>query len=49
MIYGFYPENGFDKSFSGQGIMGENGGHAYDVSGSIGQISPQQLQKIISL
>ncbi|OXA99312.1 hypothetical protein B0A75_11745 [Flavobacterium oncorhynchi] len=49
MIYGFYPENGYDKSFSGPGIMGENGEHAYDVSGNIGQITPQQLQKIISL
>lgn len=49
MTYGFYPENGFDKSFSGPGIMGNNGGDAYDVSGNIGQISPQQLQKIISL
>lgn len=49
MTYGFYPENGFDKSFFGQGIMGDNGGDVYDVSGNIGQISPQQLQKIISL
>lgn len=49
MIYGFYPENGYDKSFSGPGIMGDNGEHAYDVSGNIGQITPQQLQKIISL
>ncbi|WP_035690626.1 hypothetical protein [Flavobacterium sp. F52] len=49
MTYGFYPENGYDKSFSGPGIMGENGGHIYDVSANIGQISPQQLQQIISL
>jgi hypothetical protein len=29
--------------------MGENGGHHYDVSANLGQISPQQLQQIISL
>ncbi|URM38215.1 hypothetical protein [Flavobacterium anhuiense] len=49
MIYGFYPENGYDKSFYGPGIMGENGEHAYDVSGNIGQITPQQLQKNIKI
>lgn len=49
MTYGFYPENGFDKSFSGPGIMGDNGGDVYDVSGNIGQITPKQLQQIISL
>ncbi|HEY1195218.1 hypothetical protein [Flavobacterium sp.] len=49
MTYGFYPENGYDKAFVGQGIMGENGGHIYDVSGNIGQITPKQLQQIISL
>ena len=49
MTYGFYPENGYDKSFIGPGIMGNNGGDFYNVSGNIGQITPQQLQQIISL
>lgn len=49
MTYGFYPENGYDKSFSGPGIMGDNGGDFYNVSGNIGQITPKQLQQIISL
>ena len=26
MTYGFYPKKGYNKSLSGQGIMGENGG-----------------------
>lgn len=30
-------------------IIEKNGGHIYDVSANMGQISPQQLQKIISL
>ncbi|QLC66138.1 hypothetical protein LPB248_07550 [Flavobacterium sp. LPB0248] len=49
MTYGFYPENGYDKSFIGPGIMGNNGGDFYNVSGNIGQITPKQLQQIISL
>ncbi|MNQ03692.1 hypothetical protein D3C85_163970 [compost metagenome] len=49
MTYAFYPENGYDKSFIGPGIMGNNGGDFYNVSGNIGQITPKQLQQIISL
>jgi hypothetical protein len=49
MVFGYYPKNGNLKSLTGPGIMGENGEHRYDVSANMGQISPQQLQKIISL
>ncbi|MBW4359630.1 hypothetical protein [Flavobacterium taihuense] len=49
MVFGYYPKNSGINSLTGQGIMGENGGHHYDVSANMGQISPQQLEKIISL
>jgi hypothetical protein len=48
MVFGYYPQNGNLKSLTGPGIMGENGGHYYDVSATMG-ISGVQLQQIINL
>lgn len=48
MVYGFYPKYSFG-TMSGPGIMGENGGHHYDVSGNLGQITADQLSQIIAL
>ena len=47
MVFGYYPKNGGLLSLTGSGIMGENGGHHFDVAANMGQISPQQLQQII--
>ncbi|WP_281322894.1 hypothetical protein [Flavobacterium aestivum] len=49
MVFGYYPKNGGGQAMTGPGIMGENGGHRYDVSANMGQISPQKLQQIITL
>jgi hypothetical protein len=48
MVFGYYPQNGNLKSLTGPGIMGENGGHYYNVSATMG-ISGAQLQQIINL
>jgi hypothetical protein len=47
-VYGYYPKNGYLSSLTGPGIMGENGGHLYDVSASM-NITGAQLQQIINL
>jgi hypothetical protein len=49
MVFGYYPKKGGAFSLTGSSIMGENGGHHYDVSANMGQVSSQQLQQIISL
>ncbi|WP_264532410.1 hypothetical protein [Flavobacterium sp. N502540] len=46
-VYGYYPKTSLG-SLSGQGIMGENGGHHYDVSASM-TITGAQLNQIIAL
>lgn len=48
MVFGFYPQN-VTSSLMGEGIMGENGGHHYNVSANLGAISSDKLQKIINL
>lgn len=46
-VYGYYPKTSLG-TLSGQGIMGENGGHHYDVSASI-TITGAQLNQIMAL
>lgn len=46
-VYGYYPKTTLG-SLSGKGIMGENGGHHYNVSASI-TINGAQLNQIIAL
>ena len=46
-IYGYYPKTTLG-SLSGPGIMGENGGHHYNVSASM-TITGAQLNEIIAL
>ncbi|RUT68350.1 hypothetical protein D0817_21740 [Flavobacterium cupreum] len=47
-VYGYYPKSGGVYVITGQGIMGENGGHHYDMSASM-IITGAQLQAIINL
>lgn len=49
MVYGFYPKYGFPSNFSGTGIMGNNGGHEYNISASFNNISSAQLNQIIAI
>ncbi|WP_291153294.1 hypothetical protein [Flavobacterium sp. UBA7680] len=46
-VYGYYPKTALG-SLSGKGIMGENGGHHYNVSASM-TITGAQLSQIIAL
>lgn len=48
MVFGFYPKKSFPATFAGPGVMGENGGHAYDLAKDY-NISAEQLRGIISL
>lgn len=48
--YGFYPENSLSNLVRGtQGVMEDNSNTEYDVSITINNISPSDLQKIITL
>jgi hypothetical protein len=47
-VYGYYPKSGGVYVLTGSGIMGENGGHHYDVSAGMA-ITGTQLQQIINL
>jgi hypothetical protein len=49
MVFGFYPKNNFPGTLTGPGIMGDNGGHAYNAAWNIGSVSAEILQQIISV
>ena len=47
-VYGYYPKTSYLGSLSGPGIIGENGGHHFNVSADF-TITGEQLSRIIAL
>ncbi|MBC6109151.1 hypothetical protein ACFOG5_12435 [Pedobacter fastidiosus] len=49
MTVGFYPRNEFPATISGPGIMGDDSGHRYTVATNYGDITADQLKKIMNV
>lgn len=48
MTFGFYPKIGFPLNAVGPSTFGDDGGHPYDYAWNVGNVTPAQLQNIIT-
>ncbi|WP_430809273.1 hypothetical protein [Chryseobacterium arthrosphaerae] len=48
MTFGFYPKKGFPLNAVGPSTFGDDGGHPYDYAWNVGNVTPAQLQNIIT-